>query len=598
MTITVNGKVVFLKEGTTFDYVSENRYFSGADTYTMSIEFPIKGCPQNISVFGHTRMDSDGSYDAMDCVIQDRGFVQRGCLTVVSRDEVSVRCQFLSGRSKQNFASSLADVYITDLDLGNVTVSKTDPSEDCKSIDDGKNIVVLPWVNNTSGNLQDEMEYDTQLSAWKWKSLGATTGHPYLLYVAKKICEAVGFSYNFDPWENDDRRFLVLCNCVPYAWSDYQLSTVLPRWTVQQFFNELEDFLELDFDIDEILKTVVATDRKSRFQNLDTVTLEKVVDEFSSDVDDEDQTKYIGTRNLSYAEGGHHLSKFYSCQWFIDSMKQIIVDYDTLNLLRTDNLDHQRTGFYTFHNGNRILHDVENDDYYLVYAHSLEEAGEVGGRMRYWYFCRLLKINEFSPFAFAEDSSNSKELHLIPAWLDDVDGNACLFLECGDKGDNLDFIAMRGMDWRMQSLAQDNPHTYMDGQTPTVFQSYPYSILDAGEQEGKEYFSNLYLGFWDGVFSRHNMPHPKVSRKFINGGWTIVTDGFSMKLEGGTIDHHFAPEIGFGTKYHFSFLSSSIPDVRSIFFISGKKYFCEKITATFSERGMSELLKGEFYRIS
>ena len=263
----------------------------------------------------------------------------------------------------------------------------------------------------------------------------------------------------------------------------------------------MEDFLELDFDIDEILKTVVATDRKSRFHNLDTVTLEKVVDEFSSDVSDEDQTKYIGTRNLSYAEGGHHLSKIYSCQWFIDSMKQIIVDYDNLNLLRTDNLDHQRTGYYTFHNGNRILHDVENDDYYLVYANSLEEAGEVGGRMRYWFFCRLLKINEFSPFVFAEDSSNNKELHLIPAWLDDVDGHACLFLELGDKGDNLDFIAMRGMDWRKQSLAQDNPHTYMDGQTPTVFQSYPYSILDAGEQEGKEYFSNLYhmikvLGLW------------------------------------------------------------------------------------------------------
>lgn len=598
MTITVNGKVVCLKEGTSFDYVSENRYFSGADNYTMSIELPIKGCPQNIAVFGHTRMDSDGRYEAMDCVIQDRSFVQEGVLTVVSRDEVSVRCQFLAGRSKQNFASSLADIYITDLDLGMVIVSKTDPAEDCKSIDDGKNIVVLPWVNNTSGNLQDAMEYDTDAMAWKWKILGSTTGHPYLIYVARKICEAVGYSYTFDPWENDDRRYLVLCNCVPYAWSDFQLSTVLPRWSVQQFFSELEDFLEIDFDIDEIHKTIVATDRKSRFQGMNTVLLEKVVDEFSSDVSDEDQTKYIGTRNLSYVEGGHHLSKFYSCQWFIDSMKQIIVDYDNLTLLRADNLEHERTGMYSYKNGNRILHDVEMDDYYILYAERLVEAGSEAGRMRYWFYTRLLKINEFCPSTYQADSGNTKELHVIPAWLDDVDGHACLFLECGEKGDFLEFAVGRGFDWRTQSIAQDAPHSYQEGKTPSVYQSYPYDILDAGEQEGKEYFSNLYVGYWNGVYSRHNMPHPKVSHRFVNGGWVIITDGFTMKLDGGSIDHRFAPEIDFGTKYHFSFLSKTIPDFRSIFYIAGKKYLCEKITATFSERGMSELLKGEFYRIS
>lgn len=35
--------------------------------------------------------------------------------------------------------------------------------------------------------------------------------------------------------------------------------------------------------------------------------------------------------------------------------------------------------------------------------------------------------------------------------------------------------------------------------------------------------------------------------------------------------------------------------VRSVFHIKGKHYLCEKITATFTEYGMSQLLKGEFY---
>ena len=37
-------------------------------------------------------------------------------------------------------------------------------------------------------------------------------------------------------------------------------------------------------------------------------------------------------------------------------------------------------------------------------------------------------------------------------------------------------------------------------------------------------------------------------------------------------------------------------DVRSVFHIRGKRYICEKITATFTEKnGMSQLLKGVFY---
>ena len=50
-------------------------------------------------------------------------------------------------------------------------------------------------------------------------------------------------------------------------------------------------------------------------------------------------------------------------------------------------------------------------------------------------------------------------------------------------------------------------------------------------------------------------------------------------------------------KFTFSFLSSSIPDVKSIFFIHGKKYLAEKITATFTEDGMQQLLKLTGYRM-
>ena len=50
-------------------------------------------------------------------------------------------------------------------------------------------------------------------------------------------------------------------------------------------------------------------------------------------------------------------------------------------------------------------------------------------------------------------------------------------------------------------------------------------------------------------------------------------------------------------KVTFKFLANKIPNPRTLFVIRGKRYVCEKITATFTSNGMSQLLKGAFYPI-
>ena len=52
MEIYVDHKLAVLKKGTSFDFVSENRYFSGADSYSLTITFPLAGCVQNLAIFG------------------------------------------------------------------------------------------------------------------------------------------------------------------------------------------------------------------------------------------------------------------------------------------------------------------------------------------------------------------------------------------------------------------------------------------------------------------------------------------------------------------------------------------------------------------
>ena len=59
-----------------------------------------------------------------------------------------------------------------------------------------------------------------------------------------------------------------------------------------------------------------------------------------------------------------------------------------------------------------------------------------------------------------------------------------------------------------------------------------------------------------------------------------------------------AIEIDSHRKYEFSFLSDTMPDVRAVFIIRGKKYLCAQIKTDINQNGMSQLKKGTFYRIS
>ena len=40
MKILINGKLAALKENTSFEYIADNRLFSGSDGYSLTITFP------------------------------------------------------------------------------------------------------------------------------------------------------------------------------------------------------------------------------------------------------------------------------------------------------------------------------------------------------------------------------------------------------------------------------------------------------------------------------------------------------------------------------------------------------------------------------
>ena len=100
MEIIINGQQAYLKKNTSFEYISENPLFTGSDSYTLTITFPLKDCPQNIRIFGHLhRQDVEKNKVVFDCDIRDKDFFKSGTIVITQISEVEVKTQFLEGRS-------------------------------------------------------------------------------------------------------------------------------------------------------------------------------------------------------------------------------------------------------------------------------------------------------------------------------------------------------------------------------------------------------------------------------------------------------------------------------------------------------------------
>lgn len=603
MHIYVNNKLAALKKGTSFEYVSENRLFSGSDGYTLTITFPLRGCPENIAIFGHiNRADVAAKKVIFDCEIRDRGFYKFGSITITEISEAEVKTQFLEGRSEQNFDKTFDKVYINELDLGAPATtykSGITPANAWYPEYSGCKYVALPWVNDYSGNIQNKAEHivDDEVqkkSHYEWSE--DTTGlswQPYLLYITKKICEAVGYAADFSKWEEvEEYRYLLICNTLPHAWYMPAFANALPHWTVEEYFEKLELFLGGEFDFDHRGKRITFAFTQATLAAKSPVCLEDVVEEHSTEVKvDDERCEYLESKNLVYKDCDHEMWKFYSCDWFIKGWQNRVVRYNSMRELLDANCSY-RTWNGQHHRGGQIdklLYAADCDAYFVIRPVSRQQVVEWRGNIIYVYYrykCRLQPVNLFGGRIVSEDEDAEQvEIEFVPAWIDDTE----------EKYGRVLFLSFSGYD-------EDTNTTSEDDKDHPFQKTHTVSSLEAGEKEKKsEYYDCIYIGWYDGsnYYQGGHLPYPNVENIVIADDWSNFSYAhFSLRINDrqirrGQIIHNIEPKM----KTTFKFIADNIPDVRSVFLIRGKRYVCEKMTATFTENGMSQLIKGVFYPI-
>ena len=616
MEIRINGKPAMLKKGTSFEYVAENRLFSGSDGYTLSITFPLRQCSQNLDIFGHiNRADVIAGKVIFDCEIRDRNFYKFGSIVITEITDAEVKTQFLEGRSEQNFDVTFDDIYIDELDLGNASGCNDSTPE--KAWDPHLNnmkCVALPWVNDYSGNIQnladfhpEERNADGTLKSnahYEWNAdCRGRSWQPYLLYITKKICEAIpggAYTPDFSKWEaKEEYKYLIICNTLPNAWDTSGFARALPHWTVAEFFEKLELFLNGEFTINHRAHTIGFAFTEDTLGATAPVLLDSIVDEHTVEVTvEEDRCEYAEAKNLVYKECDHEMWKFYSCDWFIKAWSKTCVRYPTMRELLAANKLFATWNGSTSRDSRRdkLLYAEDIDTYFVVRSLSKTLVEVRPGWMpnRYTYKMELRPVNMFGGRIVNEDEdADETEIEFVPAWVDETE----------DKYGRVLFLSFSGYDENesVNTSWSRDPDQHKQEIDNTLFQPFTMQSLSAGERTKKaEYYSVIYVAWWDGAQSTEGkLPHPYVEDIEILPDWSnFINIHFSLRLNNRYLNSkRTVHNINTRQKTTFKFLSDSIPNPRAVFLIRGKRYLCEKMTATFTANGMSQLIKGIFWPI-
>ena len=620
MEVIIDGKPAMVKPGTSFEYVAENRAFTKADSYTMEIIFPMKGCQRNIDIFGHLhRQDAEhGTVRLPAEIVAGPHFRKKGVITVVSASDTEIKGQFLEGRSVQNFDKTFDNIYIDEMDLRDIThwqfVLPAKASDVYGSPDD-HTFVFLPWYNTSTETLYNRAEL-TENGLYNFPD-GGLTPMAYLFHLTYGILTIgmqieTGTPYYADltEWKSSDYYYLLCCNTLPDLFmggEDQNIAYVLPHWTLTEYLEELESFLGGFFDIDHDARTIAFHFYKgiSNMASSGVTELEKVVDEYSAETDEESGGELVTMQNVEYEDPGYDGWEWLSCQWFIDSYgghygEVTIWDsyYTTVDtcLVNYYSPDDSMYGS-AYHKPYYVTAD---DTFYMIEC--LRISGEQNAPNPD-YLTNLKpenvirSVNIFTPYVADNGTDNSTKLKIVPVRLDYFDfsggtGHLCIHLDAPDGEENDEDTEIPVPEGIIDTAAYE--------QAMEAFKPASVRILEAGEPETDDsVYSNIFVAYWDGNVNEDNGAYqcPIIDKVMFFKPNRRTNCGYSLRLTDrnqGVRPEYLNADLK--TKYTFKFLSDSVPDPTAVFSIRGKRYLCGKITVTISEDGLSRLMEGEFYR--
>lgn len=603
----LNKHIILINESISIKLVDENPYMTQSGKYTYDIEIPLKGNEKNAMIFNNMhRMDVKKEILQKDARLVINGHnVIVGTATITSITDSSVKIQILSGNANVNFLSKNENLYIDELDLGDMVNEEgkpmcgdktvisyfgkiTNESERLKKLF-GKygdtDFVFFPVGNKQNGVVLNnlclkKMTTTTETPFWKsfsysksmtigdldYNVTGYACAQPYFCTVLKRIFETLGYKIVENQIENTVLKNIFIVNS--QVGGSY--ARLLPHWTLNEFIQQVEYFFGVVLKIDDQTKEIRILLRNS-FWKGKAVYLDQIIDEYTVNCDEEETTD-ISNGNISYDFGS--VDKYLKINEDVMEQveKKVFENYSELS---------------TYYNG---LSDEDKKKY--VY--------EAGGIQYIYRNGSLSEVNQFRNLERKKNADADIELKIVPVEMRTHRTNweGCDYDDFfknwyPTKGDDFNIVIMNASEYLLsKDSIEGSVEDLIEG---TIESSSKNSLIEVAMNDG---------------LLQHVQKDDGTASQVFPWGFVLTNDllngaknrGFSFelnKIEGRNtmydVVFNETTKINTQCENVIEFITNKVYDTMSLFVIHNKPYICKQIEYKIDNKGIKSLKTGHFY---
>ena len=636
--LLLNNTPATLKTGTTFKLTRVNPYFDDQGDYTLEVQLPLQGCPQNLAIFGplhrpemaHTALI--GQRLKMQLIAPPVTLDGYATITAITNTEVKV--QLTAGKSTLLNAQGADSQYIDELPLGHVWEPQgfvSDPTVRFGSVNE-TDAVIFPLYSEEDDLVVNALANDTTDPGLAYypkmyiiegpdgkptMTFGKFTDHtliapqPYLLHIIRHIITALGYTPGDLTAITDDpiRANIVILN----TRCTFDRARILPHWTVKEFFTEVQNLLGIVFTVEG--GTVNARALPNYYDTTNApITLTKVVDTTQTDIDHNGniETKVLGAATY----------KFPTDDPLLQVPEEVYQKATVLRLATRAEIDSHFSKLTTEQRAqsNYIYINQQNGDTYAI-LHRADAPTTY----------QLALVDQLAPFYTSEEArSNPTELKIVPAHTILADPSVWTGKELDDWGPV-----------RKYTPATDPYTAYplLSVPTPVTDTSLPYSVDNAinpsdDSTDDTTEVDTLHVAWYDGrqnavgKYNKAYFPEPfaiTLYRDTTTGLYedtlqphiNFLTSGtkapvfakgtpFALSTRGGDRYALYgcigdfltgAANIDTRVEHQIQFLDPITPDPTATYLIRGRRYACHKLELTLTPTGTAPLIQGYFYEL-
>ncbi len=570
----IDGQEVVLPEQFELELITENPYFTRNGEYTYDIDIDLR-VPQNRQIYKNIqRSDVTTKINNRTAVITAGTFeLIHGIEVVLSVDNYTAKIQIVAGNSLLNYNG---EQRIREIEIDSVNYNDDEAVQSLYGTSKTHHAVYTPVVayktyyNNYINGL------DLRNNAPVFNHKTSMIPQYYLLYILENIIEKLGFVKGRDYIEDYFWQHVFIVNTRP----ELKPQEILPDWTVNEFFDEIEKYLHCIIVVDKFTGIYNIYKRSSYFDFSSIIYIDDVLDDNIEKVYDPDVDYAYNYDAISYDFPSKDIYKYFRLDENVKPLSTIV------NVNSSENVD--PANYQTYYDNPDLIHSEKYGiDYAMVKLINYDTTQQE--------YLTLRVVDRFADGG-NKDIENKTTFKIVPSdigrveiWnYDGMDATCPAVKSITDINQSEEKVGITDLingNAKIESYVPDRIYIgiYYGMQKVTVMKNAEYQLSE-------DFFPCSYV---DHYFIDEYNPTQQVKPTHVNMNYTLSFSG-----DTGLMSYYQNDEkIDTSIEYSFKFITNKTYDLRQIFVIRNKKYFCKEIRYTITPKGLDKVAEGVFYLV-